>query len=150
MEDELYDEEVEKEVLQLLRETRLWRVANSAQWVAWGIVQAHEPGMDEALSDEESPDTKPEITSESESEPESTSEGSASTPTQETVNPLLDTPQVIEEVEVDEAADEFDYLGYAQERALFFWADILSLGLIKEDEIPPDMLVHIKNRMIDY
>lgn len=32
------------EVRELLRETRLWRAMNSAQWVAWGIVQAKIPG----------------------------------------------------------------------------------------------------------
>ena len=26
-------------------ETRMWRLANTAQWVAWGIVQAKVPGM---------------------------------------------------------------------------------------------------------
>lgn len=28
-------------------ETRLWRPANTAQWVAWGIVQAQVPGLED-------------------------------------------------------------------------------------------------------
>jgi len=30
---------------------------------------------------------------------------------------------------------EFDYLGYAQERALLFWGDMVSLGVMKEEEV---------------
>lgn len=30
---------------------------------------------------------------------------------------------------------EFDYLGYAQERALFFWGDMISLGVMTEEEV---------------
>ena len=37
----------EEEIQRLLRETRLWRLANSAMWVAWGIVQAKVPELDE-------------------------------------------------------------------------------------------------------
>ena len=31
--------------------------------------------------------------------------------------------------------NEFDYLGYAQERALLFWGDMISLGVMKEEEV---------------
>jgi len=30
---------------------------------------------------------------------------------------------------------EFDYLGYAQERALLFWGDMICLGVMKEEEV---------------
>ncbi|KAF8425845.1 kinase-like domain-containing protein [Tirmania nivea] len=30
---------------------------------------------------------------------------------------------------------EFDYLGYAQERVLLFWGDMVSLGVMKEEEV---------------
>ncbi|KAI1365389.1 kinase-like domain-containing protein [Xylaria arbuscula] len=30
----------------------------------------------------------------------------------------------------------FDYLGYAQERAMFFWGDCVALGLVKLEELP--------------
>ena len=39
------EEEREGKIAALLEETRLWRTANSAQWVAWGIVQAKIPGL---------------------------------------------------------------------------------------------------------
>ncbi|KAH6854963.1 kinase-like domain-containing protein [Chaetomium sp. MPI-CAGE-AT-0009] len=40
------EEAVAGKIDALLEETRLWRTANSAQWVAWGIVQAKVPGLD--------------------------------------------------------------------------------------------------------
>lgn len=39
------EEESEKRIKELMEETRLWRIANSAMWVAWGIVQAKIPGL---------------------------------------------------------------------------------------------------------
>ncbi|KAL1961733.1 hypothetical protein VTN77DRAFT_1095 [Rasamsonia byssochlamydoides] len=114
--DRLQEETLEAEVQHLMRQTRLWRVANSAQWVAWGIVQAKVPGMEEALAG---------------------NQNGAESPTS---------------ADVDEAADadEFDYLAYAQDRALFFWADLLALGLIREDELPADLLGPIKARIVNY
>lgn len=38
----------------------------------------------------------------------------------------------------------FDYLGYAQERALFFWGDILQLGLVQREELPAEVLRKVK------
>ena len=35
----------DQEVTRLIEETRLWRLANTAMWVAWGLVQAKVPGM---------------------------------------------------------------------------------------------------------
>jgi choline kinase len=42
------DEQRDKQVRELMEETKLWRPANSAMWVAWGIVQAKVPGLDAA------------------------------------------------------------------------------------------------------
>jgi choline kinase len=53
------------------------------------------------------------------------------------------------DADVDEA-DEFDYLAYAQDRAMFFWADLLALNLVREDELPRQMVEHIRSRMIEY
>lgn len=39
-EDRAREEKSEKAIGELREETRLWRAANSAKWVAWGIVQA--------------------------------------------------------------------------------------------------------------
>lgn len=46
--------------------------------------------------------------------------------------------------EAEEEHEEFDYLGYAQHRAMFFWGDMLQMGLVKEDELPADMREKIK------
>src|SRR5438067_13095567 len=44
-EEEEREKAAEAEVQMLIKETRLWRISNSAQWVAWGIVQAKVPGL---------------------------------------------------------------------------------------------------------
>ena len=66
----------------------------------------------------------------------------------QTQNQVADN-QITQE-DADDSVDEFDYLAYSQDRAFFFWADILSLGLIREDELPPEMVEHAKKRMIEY
>lgn len=45
------EEEHDNEVRFLMQQTRLWRVICSAQWVAWGIVQAKVPGMEEGIAE---------------------------------------------------------------------------------------------------
>lgn len=40
------EEQVEVRVAELMSEAKLWRAANSAQWVAWGIVQAKVSGLE--------------------------------------------------------------------------------------------------------
>ena len=45
--------ETERKIKELMHEARLWRVANAAQWIAWGIVQAQVPGLDGESADEE-------------------------------------------------------------------------------------------------
>ncbi|KAK5991274.1 Choline kinase [Cladobotryum mycophilum] len=54
------EEQSDKQVQDLMDETNLWRLANSAHWVAWGIVQAKIPaGMDgnpDAQDEELGPD----------------------------------------------------------------------------------------------
>lgn len=42
------EEQSDAQVRELMDWTRLWRTANSAMWVAWGVVQAKIPGLDEA------------------------------------------------------------------------------------------------------
>jgi choline kinase len=48
------------------------------------------------------------------------------------------------EVEPDEEEEEFDYLAYAQERAFFFWGDVLQLGLVKKEDLPAQLLQKVK------
>lgn len=94
----------------LMRQTRLWRVLNSAQWVAWGIVQAEIPGMNADSPEPPSPHVDSDI----------------------------------------EESDEFDYLAYAQDRATFFWADLVSLGFVQREQLPKRLVQAVEGRMIDY
>ncbi|KAF1819753.1 kinase-like protein, partial [Dissoconium aciculare CBS 342.82] len=87
------------QVARLVDETRMWRLANTAQWIAWAVVQAKIPGLPEFASDEK------------------------------------------EEAQ----EEEFDYLGYAQHRCMFFWGDALQMGLVKAEELPEDMHSKIKH-----
>jgi len=109
------DADVEKRVKELVDETKLWRIANSAQWVSWGIIQAKIPGFQ--LSDS----------------PEDGATG----------NVTAGEDGNVEEEETD-ADGDFDYLAYAQERALFFWGDCVSLGLISAEELPEVVRPKIK------
>jgi choline kinase len=138
-------EAAEKEIQRFLEETRFWRVANSAQWVAWGIVQAKVPELDEApkhsrasaiidkvkthLHPQSDPLT-PEIMALAEDAKHDRPEG-------------REQEEAHEEGD-EEGEDEFDYLAYAQERAMFFWGDCLQLGIVKEEDLPEKMNGMIK------
>jgi choline kinase len=57
------------------------------------------------------------------------------------------TPPVESDVDEEEG---FDYLAYSQDRAMFFWSDLLQLGLVKPEELPAEMVEHIRTRIVDY
>ncbi|KAI0130130.1 kinase-like domain-containing protein [Xylariales sp. AK1849] len=114
-----HEEQTETRVKELMEETRLWRIANSAQWVAWGIMQAKVPGLDK-----KDPVEAPSV------------EGA------------LPAANASSEEEEEGDADEFDYLGYAQERALFFWGDCVLMGLVKLEELPEELRSKVK--LVDY
>ncbi|KAH0561943.1 hypothetical protein GP486_003350 [Trichoglossum hirsutum] len=131
------DQEIEREVERLIQDARLWRAANSAQWVAWGIVQAHIPGIgDDLKTTGDALGGGPEqgVTHQiSTPVPASAGEATLTEASQgEDLNPNMS----------DE--DEFDYLAYAQERAMFFWGDLLNLGIISTDELPSQLLLKLK------
>ncbi|KAL1889839.1 hypothetical protein Cpir12675_005636 [Ceratocystis pirilliformis] len=112
------DEESEVRVKELYDESILWRAANSAQWVAWGIVQAKV----------------------SVSEEDSLAKG-------EGLN--VSVAAAVEEEKKSENGEEdedeaFDYLGYAQDRAMFFWGDCVVLGLVKKEDLPENLQKRIK------
>lgn len=110
----------EVELQHLMRQQRLWRVINSAQWVAWGIVQAKVPGMEAGIAADAGKDSNGTVT-----------------PSE---------PKGQEDVE----ADGFDYLAYAQDRAMFFWADLLAMKLADEAKLPRELVEHVKTRIIEY
>ncbi|KAL4939729.1 hypothetical protein BDV06DRAFT_230865 [Aspergillus oleicola] len=124
-----HQDSLEAETQFLMRQTRLWRVLNSAQWVAWGIVQAKVPGMVEHES-EDNADTP-----------------TATSPTPKGKENATPTPPV--DSDVDES-DEFDYLAYAQDRAVFFWADLVALGFVQKDSLPKALVEAVEGRVINY
>lgn len=130
---QLYEETSEAEIQQYMRETRLWRIANSAQWIAWGIVQAKVA----ALEEEEAAQA-------------AAADAAAASPSAEGSNTDLSASRDLQRIIEETEEIEFDYLAYSQDRALFFWADVLSLGLIRENELPDDLLEVVKLRMINY
>jgi choline kinase len=142
------EQETELQVQELIKEVRIWRIANSAQWVAWGIVQAQVPGLDESA--------EPVVPSTEESEePAPLGDASVNAPIEDCrVHDELDEGKGLagetktdaeKEVEAaDDEEDEFDYLAYAQDRALFFWGDVIGLGIVKKEELPEDLLKKLK------
>ncbi|KAI1311192.1 kinase-like domain-containing protein [Xylaria venustula] len=105
-EEKRQEEQLEEQIKSLIEETRLWRPICSAQWIAWGIMQAKIPGL----------------------KPEGNTEGAS------------------EASEEEEEGDPhgFDYLGYAQDRAMFFWGDCVALGLVKLEDLPDTVRNNIK------
>ncbi|EKD12305.1 uncharacterized protein L3040_000226 [Drepanopeziza brunnea f. sp. 'multigermtubi'] len=143
------EHETELQVQDLIKEVRIWRIANSAQWVAWGIVQAQVPGLDESA--------EPVVPSPEEGEePAPLGDASVNAPKEDCqVHGALGEAKGLagetktdggeEEIEAaDDGEDEFDYLAYAQDRALFFWGDVVGLGIVKKEELPEDLLKKLK------
>jgi choline kinase len=50
--------------------------------------------------------------------------------------------------EDDVSPDEFNYLSYAQDRTLYFWADLVQLGLVKKADLPEKVQAGLK--FVDY
>lgn len=129
----------EAEVQFFMRQTRLWRVINSAQWVAWGVVQAKMPGMEEGIAAD--------LHQNHQQDPNNESEGNGSngSTVHEHAEPAEPGPETPENDE-----DGFDYLAYAQDRAMIFWADMLGFGLVGEEELPVHVREHVKTRVLEY
>jgi choline kinase len=138
--------QIEKQVNALLEETRIWRLANSAQWVAWGIVQATVPELDDKDDDvPSSPDTvtdtielvtSPAPLAESNENNSHVTEKRPQGLHAEALKDGESEKKIEHDADVEEEEDEFDYLAYAQHRALFFWGDVVALGLMKREELP--------------
>ena len=149
------DAAVEAEIGRLQREARLWRAADSAEWVAWGIVQASVPGMDEALEARRKRESVTDAGNAMDASVRVSEEEMPSPRTQpqdnhhhrqEGVAAVAAGPGTADgEDDNNEGEDEeFDTLAYAQERAMFFWGDVLQLGIVKEEELPDELLKKIK------
>ncbi|CAK7229930.1 hypothetical protein SBRCBS47491_007416 [Sporothrix bragantina] len=123
------EELLERQVDELMEETRLWRAANSAMWVAWGIVQAKVPGF--SLPPKEgvtAADLDDKISIDGDADADDDAKG--------------------EDEDAADPEEEFDYLGYAQERAFFVLGDCIKAGLLQMDELPAD--VQAKVKIIDF
>ncbi|WPH03502.1 choline kinase [Acrodontium crateriforme] len=122
------------EVKRLMHETRLWRLANTTQWVAWGIVQAKVHGMPDFAHSASATKMETGLQEDLGERAEIYRELAGDQNPDEAV---LDTDE-------DEQEEEFDYLGYAQHRAMFFWGDAVQLGLVKLEDLPDAVKEKIK------
>ncbi|KAL8761914.1 MAG: hypothetical protein Q9184_002018 [Pyrenodesmia sp. 2 TL-2023] len=136
------EEATESEVQRLIQEARIWRPANSAQWVAWGIVQAKVPDMDEAL------EAKKSSSGDEQGKPELGTDPLLPGMEQMPEDLRDKRPEEGPSGEDESGEEEFDYLAYARERALFFWGDLLQMGLVKEEELPEELRKRVK--VVDY
>ena len=127
------------EVARLISETRMWRLANTAMWVAWGLVQAKVPGMPAFDS---STSTYTNRLGENEAQQELGEDAEDYRELAEKQQRAAE--QTADHPESEEADEEFDYLGYAQHRALFFWADAVQMGLAQLDELPEELRGKLK------
>ncbi|KAF3933571.1 hypothetical protein ABW19_dt0204304 [Dactylella cylindrospora] len=103
-------EAMEREVERLVIEAKDWRPAVNACWALWGIVQANIPGLVVAESGEVSEEPIVE-----EAPVEGAGHASAS--------------------DGGEDDDDFDYIKYAEQKAMVFWADMILLGIVTEEEV---------------
>jgi choline kinase len=144
------DDMLDMEVQNIMRHARLWRVANSAQWVAWGIVQAKIPAMEKELAAGESPASIDKDTVRATESTRQREQGSESETDTEMGAETETETEIVAAQEQQEQVEEFDYLAYAHDRVLFFWADLLSLGVIQESDLPEQILDIAKSRIINY
>ncbi|KAI9834016.1 MAG: hypothetical protein M1826_005921 [Phylliscum demangeonii] len=139
---------LDQQVERLLRETRLWRAANSAQWVAWGVVQACLPEA-EAEADGDA-DGDADADAEAAVALDKRPEGhlaAALAAASAAVAPAGHA-ETEPELERETATAGFDYLAYAHDRALFFWGDVIALGVVARHELPPGLVARAK--YVDY
>jgi choline kinase len=161
VEEKAREDATEKQIDALIRDAKLWRGMCSAHWVAWGIVQAKVPDMEEPKPRQSKTGKLIEkVKAKARLKPLSDPLGEDILAKQQ--ESRMDRPEgrEIEEShregddddaddgggndEEEEEHEEFDYLAYAQDRAMFFWGDCLQLGLVKEEELPQEMLAKVK------
>ncbi|KAH8728193.1 hypothetical protein GQ44DRAFT_747976 [Phaeosphaeriaceae sp. PMI808] len=142
-----HERQIEEEARRLMAETKLWRLANSAMWVAWGIVQAHVPGMPDFEAEEKRANKNHNETAvgldgsanETHVAAEVAEEKKSGEVSKEKAG---ETDGTTTDAEADadifksQDEEEFDYLAYAQDRAMFLWGDAIRMGIIKAEELP--------------
>ena len=144
------EQKIEEETRRLMAETRLWRMASSAFWIAWGIVQAVVPGMPESDDDDKEAPTAEEAavleSATKEIRDEAVAEGKQSEVSEKNVSEKgnVEAGTADHDEPQGEEEEEFDYLGYTQERAMFFWGDAIKLGIIKAEDLPDEVRSRVK------
>lgn len=157
-EQELQSErQIEEETRRLLAETKLWRLANSAMWVAWGIVQAHVPGLPDFDAEEKKAakiqDEEAAIldgaTAEIKAEAEAEKQGAGIVSEEMAEQRELQT-QAEQDADLFKPQDEeeFDYLAYANDRAMFVWGDALRMGMVNMKDLPEELQSRVK--LVEY
>ncbi|RAR11980.1 kinase-like protein [Stemphylium lycopersici] len=151
------ERQMEEETRRLLAETKLWRLANSAMWVAWGIVQAHVPGLPDFDEENEKTNGNPSAeaamldsaTAEIEAEAEAEQNG-AGIVSEETAEQTEAQAQADQDADLFKPQDEeeFDYLTFANDRAMFVWGDALRMGIVSSSDLPEELLNKIK--LVEY
>lgn len=142
--------DADRQVEELLKEVKIWRVANSAQWVAWGIVQAKVPELDKkktVVPGAEKTEEPAAIESQMNgtlTPPHHVDLKENKRPEGLKVEAFLQGDLVKEAEQFDDEEDEFDYLRYAQDRAMFFWGDVVALGIVKKEELPASLVQRMK------
>jgi choline kinase len=150
------ERQTEEETRRLMAETKLWRLANSAMWVAWGIVQAQVPGLPDFDAEEkrananESAAELESATTEMRAEAEAEEKKKPGSVSQEKADKTDGAKTDAEDTDIFKSQDEeeFDYLAYAQDRAMFLWGDAIRMGMIKAEELPEDVRQRV--RMVEY
>lgn len=153
------ERKTEEEARRLMAETKLWRIANSAMWVAWGIVQAHVPGLPEDKDAAEESKAAPaaaaghaldnatdDMAVEAAAESSHAPTDPAASAEQESKSEAKHEVPLDADADLFKAQDdeEFDYLAYAQDRAMFVWGDLVGMGLVKVEELPKELVGRMK------
>lgn len=145
----------EHKIRELAREAKLWRAMNSAQWVAWGIVQAKIDGF----SDNEAPvpatagggggSSRGDDSAADGATPRPPASPASSEGTVKAEDEQQDEGAAAQQTSSSNDEEEgFDYLSYAHDRALFFWGDVVRMGLIQLEEMPAGLRERVK--MVEY
>lgn len=104
-------------------------MANSAQWVVWGILQAVIPGMPQEVKDQIAEEEGVPASDPLDAEDEAAKE---------------DFEDKRPEPDDGEGDEEFDCLAYSRDRAMFFWGDCLQMGLVTEEELGEELVSQVK------
>ena len=152
------ERQIEEETRRLLAETKLWRLANSAMWVAWGIVQAHVPGLPDFDAEDKNANANPSkeaaeldsATAEIRAEAEAGEKGAGIVSERMAEQTQENKTQAEQDADLFKPQDEeeFDYLAYANDRAMFLWGDAIRMGIVKAEEVPEELRKRVK--LVEY